>query len=89
MISDSEKKIFIETAIKYNVSKVFLFGSSIEKNSGYNDIDIGVEGIAPGKFFYFYSDLFKNLPKPVDLVDLGGISKINDIIRRNGIKIYG
>jgi len=55
----------------------------------YNDIDIAVEGIAPGNFFYFYSELFKDLPKPVDLFNLGRRSKINDIIRKNGIKIYG
>ncbi len=89
MISEFEKNKIIELAKKYEISSVFLFGSSIEKDENYNDIDIGIEGIKPGKFFNFYSELFKYLPKPVDLVDLGKHSKINDIIRKNSIKIYG
>ena len=75
-------------AEKYNVSSLFLFGSSIEKGE-YDDIDIGVKGIKPRLFFKFYAELFKSLPKNVDLVDLSKKSLFNDLVERDGAKIYG
>ena len=50
MIIENDKKIILELAKKYNVSAIFLFGSSIERSNKYNDIDIGVKGIEP-RFF--------------------------------------
>jgi len=78
----------LRCAEKYNVSSLFLFGSSIEKEE-YDDIDIGVKGIKPRLFFKFYAELFKNLPKNVDLVDLSKKSLFNDLVERDGAKIYG
>lgn len=88
MITKQEKEIILGCAQKYNVSSVFLFGSSIEKEE-YDDIDIGVKGIKPRLFFKFYAELVKNLPKNVDLVDLSKKSLFNDLIERDGAKIYG
>ena len=88
MITKQEKKIILKCAEKYNVSSIFLFGSSIEKEE-YDDIDIGVKGITPRLFFKFYAELFKNLPKNVDLVDLSKKSLFNDLVERDGAKIYG
>jgi predicted nucleotidyltransferase len=49
---------------------VYLFGSmvtgKIHKNS---DIDIGISGLPPKKFFRVYADLDKELSNRVDLVD--------------------
>jgi len=89
MITEKEKEIILQCAKKYDVSSIFLFGSSIEKGRESNDIDLGVKGIKPKLFFKFYAELFKYLPKSVDIVDLSKKSLFNDIIEETGIKIYG
>ncbi|MFB0524889.1 MAG: nucleotidyltransferase family protein [Phycisphaerae bacterium] len=89
MVTKYEKDIILRCAKKYNASAVFLFGSSIEKDEGANDIDLGVKGIEPGFFFKFYAELVKHLSKPVDLVDLSKKSLFNDIVEEIGVKIYG
>jgi len=67
MITDNEKEIILKCAEKYNVSALFLFRSSLEKEK-YNDIDIGVKGIKSGLFFKFYAKLVRNLPKMLILL---------------------
>lgn len=89
MIAELEKEIIMQCAKKYNVSYILLFGSSIEKDDGANDIDLGVRGIEPNLFFKFYAELVKHLSKPVDLVDLSQKSLFNDLIEETGVKIYG
>lgn len=89
MITEKEKKIIKRCARKYNVSNVFIFGSSIEKGSEANDIDIGVKGIDPGLFFRFYGELIKQLSKAVDLVDLSKKTLFNRLVEKNGVRIYG
>lgn len=69
MITKKELEAIRQCARKYNVSSVFLFGSSINQKNA-NDIDLAVRGIRTGLFFKFYGELFKFLDKPVDLVDL-------------------
>lgn len=70
MLNKKEREIIIQCAKKYKVSSVLLFGSSIEKETKANDIDLGVKGIKPGLFFKFYGELFRFLPRPVDIIDL-------------------
>jgi predicted nucleotidyltransferase len=89
MLTKHEKDIILRCAKKYNASAVFLFGSSIEKDEGANDIDLAVKGIEKKSFFKFYAELFKRFSKPVDLVDLSRKSLFNDIIEETGVKIYG
>ena len=89
MISEKEKEIIIQCAKKYDVSTIYLFGSSLDKDSGYNDIDLAVKGIKPEVFFKFYGELLRSLSKPVDLVDLSKKSLFNQIIEEKGVKIYG
>jgi len=89
MITEYEKDVILRYAKKYNVSSVFLFGSSIEKEEGANDIDLGVRGIEKKLFFKFYAELVKHLSKPVDIVDLSQKSLFNDIIEETGVRIYG
>ena len=89
MIAKKDKKIILQCAKRYNVSAVFLFGSSLENNKNSNDIDIGVKGIKPQLFFKFYAELFKQLSKPVDIVDLSNKSSFNKLVEEMGIKIYG
>ncbi len=89
VISEKDKEIIIKYAKKYKVSSVILFGSSILKDRESNDIDIGVKGIEPRLFFKFYAELFKNLSKPIDLVDLSKKSLFNELVEESGEKIYG
>jgi predicted nucleotidyltransferase len=49
---------------------IFLFGSMVTgKIHGNSDIDIGVVGLPPQKFFRVYANLDKELSNRVDLVD--------------------
>ncbi len=89
MISEKDKEIIIKYAKKYKVSYVLLFGSSTKKDRESNDIDIGVKGLEPGLFFDFYAELFKNLSKPVDLIDLSKKSLFNNLVEKTGVRIYG
>ena len=74
---------------KYKVPTIYLFGSSLDRYSGYNDIDLAVKGIKPEIFFKFYGELLRNLSKSVDLVDLSKRSLFNQIIEEKGVRIYG
>jgi len=89
MISESDKVIITQCARKYKVSSIYLFGSSLERNSEPNDIDLAVKGIRPNVFFKFYGELLRSISKPVDLVDLSRKSLFNRIIEEKGVKIYG
>ncbi len=89
MITKYEKDIILRCAKKYKASAVFLFGSSIEEDEGANDIDLAVKGVEKRSFFKFYAELFKQLSRPVDLVDLSFKSLFNDIIEETGVRIYG
>ncbi|MCI0697792.1 nucleotidyltransferase domain-containing protein [candidate division KSB1 bacterium] len=45
MLSESDKNIIIKFAQKYNVSAIYLFGSSLNANAQARDIDLGVQGL--------------------------------------------
>lgn len=89
MITESDKETIIQDAKKYNVSSVYLFGSSLDDNREATDIDLGVKGVPPKLFFKFYGELLRKLSKPVDLVDLSKKSLFNQIVEEEGVKIYG
>ena len=84
-----DKRIITHYAEKYTVSSIYIFGSSLDKGSESNDIDLAVEGIRPKVVFKFYGELMRNLSQPVDLVDLSGKSLFNKTIEEKGVKIYG
>jgi predicted nucleotidyltransferase len=89
MINERDKEIITRCAKKYKVSSIYLFGSSLDRDTEPNDIDLAVEGIRPEVFFKFYGELLRSLSKPVDLVDLSRKSLFNRIIEEKGVKIYG
>lgn len=89
MISEKDKLKIIEIADKYKVSRVLLFGSSLDSVKRAKDIDLAVEGIADSKFFKFYSELIFGLSKPVDLIDIKRESRLRDLILRDGTLLYG
>jgi len=89
MISNEDKKKLLEIAKRYNVSKLYLFGSNLDPRRDAKDIDLGVEGVPDRQFFEFYGELIWGLSKPVDLVDLKRRSAFNDMVRSKGILLYG
>ena len=89
MISKEDKKRLTEIAKKYNVSKLYLFGSNLDPARDSNDIDLAVEGIPDSLFFKFYGELIFSLSKPVDLIDLKKSSLFNTIVKSEGILLYG
>ena len=89
MLAEKDKNAISLLARQYGVHKVLLFGSSAEGQKEARDIDLGVIGIEPRRFFKFYGDLMFSLSKPVDLIDLSKDTRFNAIIKREGIPIYG
>jgi len=89
MINKEDKTKIVEISKKYGISRVFLFGSSLNDSTEANDIDVAVEGLRGVNFFKFYGELIFSLSKPVDVVDLTNKSKINDIIYSEGLQLYG
>jgi predicted nucleotidyltransferase len=89
MISEKDKKTIRELSDKYHVKKVLLFGSSADPVKEGHDIDLAVEGIDPKEFFDYYGDLMLKLSKPIDLIDLSETSKFVDLVKRDGVPIYG
>ena len=89
MISEADKKTIQEISKKYHVRRVLLFGSSVDPAKESRDIDIAIEGIQDKDFFKYYGDLLLKLSKPVDVIDLSEISKFTDLVRKEGIPIYG
>ncbi|MGD1006172.1 MAG: nucleotidyltransferase domain-containing protein [Ignavibacteriaceae bacterium] len=89
MISNEDKIKVEEIAKKYRVSKLYLFGSSLDPCREANDIDLAVEGIEYSLFFKFYSELIFSLSKPVDVLDLDKASLFCDLVKSEGILLYG
>lgn len=89
MISDIDKTSIQIISKKYHAKRVLLFGSSILPEKENRDIDIAVEGISPKDFYRFYGDLLFSLSKPVDVIDLSDDSKFIQMIRREGVVLYG
>lgn len=88
MISEKDKELILNHAKKYNIEKVILFGSAKERTDA-TDIDIGVKGLAPDLFFEFFWELYRDLSKPVDLIDLSEDCLFNTIIEKEGLVLYG
>ncbi len=56
--------------LKNEGCKVFLFGSMVTgKIHNNSDVDIGISGLPPKKFFRIYADLDKKMSSKVELVD--------------------
>lgn len=89
MLPEAEKQIIIDTARKYNVAAIYLFGSSLTEGAAARDIDLGVLGVPTGSFIDFYTELIRQLPKPVDLLDLSKPTLFNKLILQDGMRIYG
>ena len=89
MVSDRDKATIATLARRYGAATVWLFGSSADRRQRGRDVDLAVEGVAPARFFQFVGELMLALSQPVDVVALEKRSKLNALIRRDGIPIYG
>ena len=88
MISTNDRRILLAHAKKYELTKVILFGSSKEKTDA-GDIDIGVRGVAPELFFDLGWELYRDLSKPVDVIDLSEDCLFNRLVEKDGLALYG
>jgi predicted nucleotidyltransferase len=88
MIASALMRTIESCARDFDVQAVWLFGSAAQDDTQARDIDLAVEGLPADRFFDFYTRLFFELPKPVDLVDLSQEPPIASIIRERGICIY-
>jgi len=88
MISEKDRNTILTYAKKYNLEKVILFGSSKEKIDA-RYIDIGVRGLSPEIFFDFCWELYRDLSKPMDIIDLSKDCLFNKLIEKEGLVLYG
>ena len=88
MISEKDKATILKYAKRYTVDTVILFGSCLDRDDP-NDIDIGIKGIEPEVFFKFYGELLLEIPKRIDLVNLGKDNLFNRLVEKEGMKLYG
>ena len=64
---------------------VFLFGSLVTGNIHDNsDIDIGIKGLPPEKFFKVYSKLYMNLNSEFHLVDFDYENDLYSLLNKHG-----
>jgi hypothetical protein len=63
MLSKSDKTAVLKCAKSCNVSAIYLFGCSLDKNPAARDIDLGVKGINPKLFFKFHGELMRALQR--------------------------
>ena len=89
MISPQDVKTIRETAQRYGLKRVLLFGSAADSRREPRDIDLAVEGLEPARFFQFHGDLLLALSLPVDVFDLSQSGRFAELVRQEGVPIYG
>jgi predicted nucleotidyltransferase len=66
-------------------SSVYLFGSMVTGRTHENsDIDIGIKGLPPERFFRVYAELDNNVSNEVDLVDFDENNKLYNLLHSLG-----
>ena len=89
MLDPKDQRAIVDAAKRHEARRVLLFGSAAASGVDHEDIDLGVEGLRPDPFFAFYADRMFSVSKPVDVVDLSERSRFSDLVRRDGVPIYG
>ena len=85
--SKYRKDIEIATNLLKNEGclSIYLFGSMVTGKIHQNsDIDIGIKGLPPEKFFRVYAKLDNNLSNDVDLVDFDENHKFYNLLNSLG-----
>lgn len=78
----------IEISKEYDISKLILFGSSLDDMENANDLDLACESSLGWKFFEFAAKLDKEINVTVDIIPLDKDSRFANYIRRVGKVIY-
>jgi predicted nucleotidyltransferase len=89
MVSQNDIETIKDLSNKYHAKRVVLFGSALESQREPNDIDLGVEGVAPQDYYRYCGELMMSLTKPVDIVDLSIPCKFVDLVLKEGVVLYG
>ena len=82
-----QKDIEVATNLLKNegCQSVYLFGSMVTGKIHQNsDIDIGIKGLPPEKFFHVYAKLDNNLSNDVDLIDFDENNKFYNLLNSLG-----
>ena len=88
MLDSADRDAIVSAARRHQAKRVLIFGSALSSSGEAHDIDMGVEGVPPSRFFDFYADVMFSVSKPVDIVDLSVRSSFTDMVRREGKAIY-
>lgn len=78
-----------EVAKEFGVTKLILFGSSLESFDDANDIDLACDGLYDKRFFSFGVKLEEILMKRVDLIPIYPKDSFIEEIMKSGRIIYG
>lgn len=78
----------VEISKQYGISRLILFGSSLDDMATANDLDLACEGLQSWKFFEFAARLDEELKIKVDVVPLNDNSHFAEYVRRTGKVIY-
>lgn len=90
MIDEKDKHSIIESAIRYGIKKVYLFGSVLYTDyAKANDIDLGIIGIKSGSYFNFVVDVSDRVSKNIDVIDMEINPKFAHFIEKEGTVLYG
>jgi uncharacterized protein len=89
MIAQNDIDAICSLSQKFNARKVILFGSSVQNDRDPDDIDLGIEGVAPEDYYRYCGELMFALSKPVDIVDLSVQCQFTNLVRQEGIVLYG
>jgi predicted nucleotidyltransferase len=89
MVSKNDIETIRRLSDKYHASRVILFGSALDEHREPSDIDLAVEGVASSDYYRYCGELMMSLTKPVDIIDLSVSCKFVDLIRNEGVVLYG
>jgi len=81
----------IKFLIKWNIKKIYLYGSILYKSEfNYNsDIDIAIQGISSKKFAKLWFEIGIKFPIKIDLINLDDCDEyFKNIIKQRGKLIY-
>jgi predicted nucleotidyltransferase len=87
-ITNEHINIAIKLGKEFGATKILLFGSALDDPDNARDLDLGVEGIEPSKFFLFGATLEDLILRTVDIVPLNSNSSFVEHIKKYGKYIY-
>ena len=85
MVSDSTLSKISNILKNEGCEEIFLFGSHVTGHANENsDIDIGVKGLAPSKFFSVYAKLDNEIEDKIDFVDFDEQTAFYNLLSKIG-----